>query len=406
MSVTHVNRMSVSASERMVALAYVAFIAAFSVWIVLRPIPRWDLLGYAAAALSWETQDAQTIHKKAYDNVRAHLSPEQYQKLAASEPYRRDMARDARLYAQQIPFYSIRPLYVLPLYLLHKSGVDFVHSATLVSALSYFAIGLLLFRWLRRYTGAGYGAVLAGLLMISTPIIMSAKLMTPDLMSAALMVGAMYALLEHRAQNPFALLMLAAVYVRPDNLLLVAPILLYLHWFGPLDLHISGARLISLLTIFVASYIGINAFGHHYSWSTLFYHTFIEQVSNPADRSFHIGVNEYLYALKTRGGSIFATSIVAFLFAGACAYYLRSAAKHTPARDIYQGLILIVVTNIVLRFILFPVLWDRMFIAHYVLLGVLFVLSVQRHTAARLTPQPTERATAPTMIASARKRAV
>ena len=106
MPVRHASRLATLAAP----LLYL-FVALYALSLcVSRPIHNWDMIGYIAAAKSFETRDPATLHAFTYDSLRRAVTPDEYQALTTG-PFRAAVAASPDVLAEQIPFYRIRPLY-------------------------------------------------------------------------------------------------------------------------------------------------------------------------------------------------------------------------------------------------------------------------------------------------------
>ncbi len=351
-------------------------LAALSVaaWAVLKPHYEWDVLGYMASALSFEETDKKSIHTQVYALAHAAMPLQAYTELVSQTPYRRDMYADYDHFAQQIPFYSIRPLYVGAIYLLNKAGVNLARAPGVVSALAYFAIAVVLLLWINNYIAGVNGIGLPLLLILSPPMLMIAREMTPDALSAAVLIAAVYLLAEKRALTGFALLTLASVWIKTDNVIYALILFSYLLVFGKDRLALSFANFALLVAGAVASCLAIDLAAGNYGWSTVFHHTFVQFITNPAEQRFPVSFSVYLAALRSGLSMAVSGSMMIFLFFGLLAYYL-SVQKKILLRGIYSHLMLILGLSVLIRYLLFPAMLDRFFIAHYMLTAVMLIIA-------------------------------
>ncbi len=353
---------------------YLLIAAVVTAWGALKPSYDWDVLGYMAAALSWEQTDKKQIHDNVYAFAQMAMPEETYRELTTQGSYRQDMYANHAHFAQQIPFYSIRPLYVACLYLLHKLGINLAQAAAVISALSYFLMAVILLLWITKYIDGVCGVGLPLLLILSPPMLMTARLTTPDALSAAMLVTAIYVLAEKRWLIGFGLLMLLSIFVRTDNIIYALILFSYLVLFGKHRLALSLPGFTLFVAAAVLSYLTINLAAGNYGWSTVFHHTLVQFINDPAEHSFTISLPAYLKALRSGLSLLVGGSMVIFLFFGLLAYYL-SARKKILVQNIYPHLTLILGLSVLLRYALFPAILDRFFVAHYMLVAVALVIT-------------------------------
>jgi hypothetical protein len=102
-----------------------------------------DLLSYAGNVALIEKKDVVLAHQSVYgERMTPHLrgtdsdgAPARILRRRASDPY---------YSATYLPYFSVKPLYLMTLGLVHRAGLDLTNSIRLVSALCYFGIVMLL----------------------------------------------------------------------------------------------------------------------------------------------------------------------------------------------------------------------------------------------------------------------
>src|SRR5450755_2585984 len=134
--------------SRLAIIPYACFFLLLSAYAVLQPEYTWDLLGYIGSSV--DSTDARMIHNVAFDAIRPFAAKKDIQ---VDNPYRVDIAANPYHFAEQLPFYSIKPLYVALIKGEHRLGMPFPKAAVAISALSNLLLALLLWRWLSAYLG-------------------------------------------------------------------------------------------------------------------------------------------------------------------------------------------------------------------------------------------------------------
>lgn len=371
-----------------VALLYAIALAVVIAWTQTQLDYRFDVLGYIGAALQLSGFDAAGLHAEAYRQVRAAVPATLYNQMVTVDAYHADVAANANHFVQQLPFYQIRPLYNALLAVLHALGLNLVHATMLVTAAAYAVIGALLFVWFTRHLGAVYGAAAAWLLAVSAPLTQAARAGTVDLLSAALVFAALYALIEHKRVRVFAGLLLLSLLTRSDNIFLVAMFAVYFAVAAPIALRPPRIHVVSFALAASALIAVIHAAAGYYGWPTLFYHTFVTPLPAPAETIVSITPRAYWHAVDWRLGSTFNTAMPFFVALSMIAIPLTRLA---PVQDtdavqharLLRGVVWIMLANIAVRMAAFPVVWDRQFIAHYLISAALLVTAATRMGAIR-----------------------
>jgi len=253
----------------------------------------WDLIPYVGTVNSFLEETPQAAHAKTFAEIRQRVPDAQYQYLTGvgriRDEFRSEVAGNAEVFAQQLPFYSVKPLYPFLMYLLSTFGVDLVLASVLIAEVAYLLIGGLLMYWLSRYY-ASLSAGVATYLLMSTPFVLAlATFSGPDSLSAFLILLGLYLFVETPHQKTAHAILVASITARPDNIMLVGLLMLYSFVFR------KESRPLAVGTVAVALVLyqlQVTLSGN-YGWSTLFYHSFIRFMAYPADDPFSLTFADY-----------------------------------------------------------------------------------------------------------------
>ena len=390
-----------------VALVYAGALLVVILWTQTQIDYRFDALGYIGAALQFTGLDAAAVHAETYRQVQAAVSPALFRELIGTDAYHADVYANANHFIQQLPFYHVRPLYNGLLALLHSAGLNMVHATILLAVTAYAAIGALLFVWLSRHLGPVYGAAAAWLLAASASMTEAARAGTVDLLSAAILIGALYALIEHRHVRALAGLLLLSLLARSDNIVLVAMFALYFAVAAPAALRPPRMHVASFALAAFALVAVVHASAGYYGWPVLFYHTFVTPLPAPADVSVSVTPAMYWRAIDMRLGSALTTGMPVFLACAVIAHALTRVGQPSDndaalQAQLLRGVVFVLLANIAARIAAFPVVWDRQYIAHYLILAALMVAAAAaarpgaaRSSAPNLVPLPVKRRRTP-----------
>jgi len=188
-----------------------------------------------------------------------------------------------------LPCFAIRPLYNQLLYVL-SLVVGLRRAAVLISVVSYFLLGILMFAWCQRYVPSYCAAAFCGVLMVTPPVILLGRSTLPDALFTLLAISSMFLIFEVEKLFPGLLLLLISTFVRTDNVALALPVLAVL-WFTS-RLEFWKAALLGLLS--VLSVALINHFAGDYGLAMLYYRNFSGTPSFPADMNLHMSVRVYV----------------------------------------------------------------------------------------------------------------
>lgn len=343
-----------------------------------KPHYNWDILGYVAVALSTETNDPRVLHARSYETVKEVIPPDAYADLVdPAVPFREKMASDPEAFRQVVPYYRIRPLYNLAVWLLYKAGANAASVTVWVSVVAYGVLALLLYFWMSRHLDGLLCLGVSSLCVLSGPLLEVGRLSSPDAFSAAILVASLYAVAVGRPPWIAAALGFLSIFVRSDNVVFAGLLILWLWLNRTADRRLHSALAIALLVVSSVSYLLINKLAGHYGWSTVFYHSFVEKVYTPEQMQVSVSPVAYAKALVRQGVVSVRDSTFALMALLGMLGWMLARRQASLAARVHLQLMVVAAVSIVVHFLAFPVLWDRLFVAPYVLVMVVLVAAVR-----------------------------
>ncbi len=344
------------------AIPYLCFFLLISAWAVVQPQYTWDLVGYIGASVG--SADPQTIHDVTFAAIKPIASDKEIQ---PDNPYRADVTANPYHFAEQMPFYSIKPAYVALIMGFHRMGMPFPKSAVAISAASNFLLALLLWLWLSPYLTGWPLAGACTLIMLSPNILGLARWATPDCLATFVAALGMYLIVERRLYFWGCSLLVLDVWVRTDSLVLVGIVAAVLLLRGKLDfLQFASLSLLSLV-----SYFTINHFSGNYGWPALFYNSFLGGLNAPGETLIHISRSAYLHQV-VRGSYLWLVSgsFALYLLLGGLAIWLNRS-------SIYADMIFAVLATRAICYALYPNGDLRYIAVLFLLIPVALVIGVR-----------------------------
>jgi hypothetical protein len=358
--------------SRLAIIPYLCFFLLLSAYAVLQPEYTWDLLGYIGSSV--DSTDARTIHDIAFDAIRPFAAKKDIQ---VDNPYRIDVAANPYHFAEQLPFYSIKPVYVALIKGEHRLGMPFPKAAVAISAVSNLLLALLLWRWLSAYLGGLALATACTLIMLSPNILELSRWATPDCLATLVAALALYLILERRLYFWGCSFFVLDVWVRTDVLVLAGIVFLVLLLRGKLDF----AQFASLSLLSLGSYFTINHFAGNYGLPALFYNSFQGGLTAPGETLIHFSRSAYLHQV-VRG-------IYLWLISGSFALYLLlgGLAIWLERSSLYADMIAAVLAARVVSYVLYPNGDQRYTAVLFVVVPLALVIAIQS-TLKRTTSLP------------------
>jgi hypothetical protein len=359
--------------SRFAIVPYVCFFLLLSAYALLQPEYTWDLLGYIGASV--DSTDARTVHDVAFDAIRPFAAKKDIQ---VDNPYRVDVAANPYHFAEQLPFYSIKPIYVALIKGEHRFGMPFPRAAVAISAVSNFLLALLLWRWLSSYLGGLPLAASCTLIMLSPNVLELSRWAAPDCLATFVAALGLYLVLERKLYFWGCSFLILDIWVRTDVLVLAGIVFLALLLRGKLDF----AQFASLSLLSLASYFTINHFAGNYGWPALFYNSFLGGLTAPGETLVHFSRSAYVRQL-VRGAYLWliSGSFGLYLLLGGLAVWLNRS-------SLYSDIVAAVLAARAVSYALYPNGDQRYTAVLFVLIPVALVIAVRLSTLTASTSLP------------------
>lgn len=329
---------------------------------VTYPYHNWDVIGYVGAAYHQDGFRGTALRDRTYDDVKSAVHPVTFEHLIGGS-YRQTVYQDPRALEQQIPFYSVKIVYVELIRAAGRSGLSYAHSTHLISALfsalSVAVLGMLSLRM-------RLPAIVIPLLALGAGHSEVARGSLPDALACfASLLTVFFAL----KRSPWAYPLVALLpLMRTDYVILSALLMAYE--------YCNGQRKQAVLTLIaaLAVYAGVNAIWGGYGWLTLFNFTLVMGATPyPAEMPIAASLSDYLvpytrvWAYIVRGHLFVIYCLAAFVI-------IVEFGRQKSSREFWMVFVIPFVF-FVLHLLLFPLYEDRFFgfSASLLLLGI-FVL--------------------------------
>lgn len=340
-----------------------------------RPSYNWDLLLYTSAVVSFDETNPQVIHDRTYEIAQQSM-PGQAYKILVTGKYEEESYRNPEVFQSLKPLAKTRPLYIFLLVLLNKIGLNPVSATVLLSSAGCFLFALCCFIWLAKYYSGMQSFFLSLVIIYLGRFTTLAKMATPEALSAAFMLAAVYLIVEKRKYLPAYLLFAAAIGLRYDNIVFPVAVLLPLFFFAKEKLPVAKTVLIGgvafLSTVFIVILIFAADNPLSYLSSQLFLGTFAHGGAASQSNSYGAAINRFLMDLRLAPSRIFVfvIPIVAYSVLGRIS---KSSYK-------FNLLFWSTVATLLLRIALFPSVEIRFYVFYLALICLLFLLELGKMT--------------------------
>lgn len=314
-----------------------------------KPLPTFDRLQYAVTVAHLHSSDPAYVVTEAF-----RLSPPgEYPKV----PYTEELLRNPELMLQHIPFYAIRPIYI--------HALDLLGLRT-VSPLAYFALSVLVLYWV----GNPWWSL--AIMLLPDPI-MLARTVTPDALSTAVVLSAMF-LAGAKKDHWAVALLLISLGIRTDNLFFLAGVLLLAIYRGRLKWYVAGAIGIAGVVLV----LGIGHYTHAYGWALRMRVMMANAdawVAEPAKfNPAPLTLREYATQLMHAAIGMTSLSLSLWIMLGYITWV-----KERTSRD----LLLVAATYSVIHLVVFPIPETRYFVPAFLIVAVVFVRAMLKDSSIR-----------------------
>jgi 4-amino-4-deoxy-L-arabinose transferase-like glycosyltransferase len=336
-----------------------------------KPYYNWDCLPYMASILVFD-QDLNNadLHTAVYDNLQENVPKKTFEVLTQTEGYFENMYQNADAFHQQLPFYYIKPCYIGLSWISYKLGSNLIFATVLPSLLALWGIGFILFSWLSSMFSLKKAAIISVLLLLTVPLAKLGRLSTPDSLSCFFLLLGVYWFYAKKCWLWVALALALAILSRPDNVIFVGLFLVALVW----KKYWSYQDIIFTCLLGLFAYAIPKLLLPSYSWQTLFIHSFVDQLNYPQTELVNLKVTQYVSIVVRNSFRELSISLIPLLL-----IFSISIWGARSKQDITTKLLLFtIISAVIVRYLLFPVLWGR-FMAPYYLIALILILKQTKH---------------------------
>lgn len=377
--------------------AVAVFLAAVS-WVLYlgwkRPIRNFDLVDYVALALEWVEDEPQVVQRRTYEIAEAELPPELFENFRSGSAFRQQIHADWKLFDANLGFHRGRYLYTLAVLVLHALGAPWTAATWYLNQIFWGLTAVLVLAWAWRHYSPGPAALLALGVMLSPPVVSIVPASSPDGMAMFLVALGLYLLVEHRAFRAAAAVLALTVLVRTDFVLIAFGVAAALFFFLDVPERPSNRFLALLLGACTALYAVVSATARDPGWWAVFIAPFRRHGDLGGIPPFEPGRYAFVlrrkleeihylgYEVSPDGSFVRGSSFVLVYLVAAALGVVLALRSRLRTVELHLAVLSGLIAATVVRYVLFPYLWDRYFVYLWVpvplCLGALLALIVAR----------------------------
>jgi len=313
---------------------------------VLRPSHNWDIIGYVAAAYHADGYRGHDLSARVFRTIESDVDPKLFSELTHG-PYRETVFQDPVSLEQQIPFYSIRVVYISVMRVAGRIGLDYAKASYWISAFSAAAGVVLLWRIILSFGVSGFflPLLVAPFLLADLPVFS-----TPDALMCAYALGCV---LHGLKGGRFMWILLGLIPLfRTDYIVLSLFISVYLYFTGQRFQALLGF-LLSAVCYGLVTYV-FQAYG----WLTLFNFSFLNRDPYPATMRIAEHPGLYLAPYKAMLSRLVLQPEVA-IYVAAVLFLVMKLRRAGEPRFFYA--LVLPILFVVVHLALFPMYQSRFF---------------------------------------------
>jgi hypothetical protein len=334
------------------SLIYFLLLLTLTIALAFKPGYNWDMLPYMAITEKIDgVKPFDKIHADVYSNAKKNLSSKRYHSLTdTANAYRKKMFEDADAFQTQLPFFNIKPLYLISVYIFYKLGAALTYATIIPSLIAFLCMNVLAYFWCRRFR-LSFPALIIALMLVCVITIPFATRSNPDGLAFLFAFAGAFFFLETENLFIAVVFLVLSILTRPDYIifaLLLYSIVLMAKWKRKVPFFISSSYLLLLL---LSYYLPLKIMSNP-GWSTLFFHAFINNTANPAAKQT---VTIPLYLKVINHNILTAKGIAAFAFLVLLSlpvlWFKRIQSKESA---LYKLFFIVVAVWAITKFLLFP----------------------------------------------------
>jgi hypothetical protein len=352
--------------ELIVFLLYLFFLGGLCLRWLSTPYYNWDLLIYVASVHSIEEDDVSIVHKETYETVKNYVPDSVYSKLIQGE-FRTKAKEDSEFFTHNVNLAKSRPLYIGLIYLLTKFNVNSVFAILLISSLSVFLMGIIVFAWIIKYYGSIYSFILSAAIVLIINFKELARLSTADGLSALFLLLAFYFFIEKKNRMVFFLFLLLGILSRVDNIIFSVISVLFFYFLKESGYTLTNSQAISFIVYSISSFILTFLLFIH---NPLRLFNEVLFCNSSTEGNFINYIHQFSYAVI----EIFRYPLTQFIM---FVLFLAIIIFRSLKSKFLLWLIFLNIFTILIKILVFPHFEIRFFIIHCLLVTILFVIMLR-----------------------------
>ncbi|CAD0218086.1 hypothetical protein [Chryseobacterium sp. JV274] len=318
----------------------------------------------------------EEIHQKVYDELReknpdfAGLGPvdPMVKEVAKGESsYYKILSQNPKAYEEELQLFVVKPFYNFINWAFFKLGFSASASNSLISAISYALILILIFGFLIKILkNYSLAFIITILISLFKPLQESGRHVSADSLSCLLLLLSFYVFLVRKNFFLAGIFAMLCILTRPEYFIF------YSFLYGIIYLYRNrlqvktGPLLISYGYLFLSFFL-IQTF-NQVSWSTLFMNQFTKVQIYPVSQPDPFSFSDYIHFIKSKIMLEFNASYFPVLLIFIIIILANNFSLYNKKRQAQVLFFVIIYGTVIMRFLVFPSLVNRMMLGFYLII--------------------------------------
>lgn len=250
-------------------------------WNFTHRVYDWDMPGYIGSAIINDySHSPDSIREITYTSIKKEAPADHYKDLVGVSPLdtpRQYFANNTQSFLEQLPYFQIKIGYVWAVKALYFLGFTLPMSVVMLSLISYFISGLLIFYINKIIFPENY--LLAFLvtlaIMLLPPMTYMSRVSTPDMFITQFVLLLLIGMFKRWSSWLMFVVLFLITFIRPDYLPLTLSYLGVIGLYTLVKERRIDFKLVLQAIILFAMYISIIKYYNYPGWKSLFYDSFI-----------------------------------------------------------------------------------------------------------------------------------
>ncbi len=361
------------------------YLAAMSVYFWNKQYYNWDIEAYMGIIYTLDDPEMPVaeIHQRVYSELRTEAPhifefPDVEETTIGVNDYYKVLSQNPDAFGEELELFKVKPLYNWINFAFYKLGFSASKATAVPVIISYLLIIMGVFIFTAKLWKNNLIALLIAMLIsLFKPLQDATRHASPDMLAAVFLLASFYCLFYTKNKVAYTVFAMLAVLARPEFMLLFA-----IFTVLKIILEQSVKKNTELLTglLFIVSSFGIIQLANKVSWGTLVMNQFIKVQYFPVSAPEAFDQSAYIRYLKENILLEFNSSYFVILLLFAVLVFGATFYRNCQLNKADQNRILLIAAiymTVMVRFLVFPMLVNRMMVGFYLLI-ILAVIAQQR----------------------------